>query len=63
MSTHADRKVRLWHVKSKTELLAFDSHNSPITTAIFSLDDDLIVTASHDKTVRLWDIYDVVQAI
>lgn len=48
--------VRLWFLNSKQQLHVFGEHTSEVVTALFSPDGARILTASRDKTARLWDV-------
>ncbi|KAG0009335.1 hypothetical protein BGZ81_003491 [Podila clonocystis] len=59
-SAGIDRKILLWSVYDKELKATIDGpegHTGPITNARFSADDRLLLaTASHDSTVRIWDL-------
>ena len=48
--------LRLWDLESGRQLKAFAGHSRGITFASFSPDDKQLLSASYDRTVRLWSI-------
>lgn len=47
----------LWDVESGERIKTFSGHENWIDSIDFSSDGKYIVTASRDKTIRVWDIY------
>ena len=50
----ADGVVRVWDVKSNTEVRRLSGHGGPVRSVSFS-PDGFITSAGDDKTVRVWD--------
>ena len=48
-----DNLVKVWDVKEQKELTQLKGHEQPVTAVAFT-DNDLIVTASMDRTIRTW---------
>ncbi len=50
-----DRKMaRVWNVKSGQLLLSLSGHTDTVNDAKFSYDNQLIATASDDRTIKIW---------
>ncbi|MEP2025524.1 MAG: hypothetical protein ABJH98_10030 [Reichenbachiella sp.] len=48
----------IWHLEDKRIVRIISGHQSAITAIDFSPDNERILTASRDGTVRVWDIFD-----
>lgn len=48
----------IWHLEEKRIVRIISGHQSAITAIDFSPDNQRILTASRDATVRVWDIFD-----
>ncbi|SMD38874.1 WD domain-containing protein, G-beta repeat-containing protein [Reichenbachiella faecimaris] len=48
----------IWHLEEKRIVRIISGHQSAITAIDFSPDNERILTASRDGTVRVWDIFD-----
>ncbi len=48
-----DNLVKLWDVKEQKEITQFKGHEQPVTAVVF-MDNEVIVTASMDRTIRTW---------
>ena len=55
MSASDDQTLRLWDFERRTCLSVLTGHNHYVMSASFHPSDDLIVSASLDQTVRVWD--------
>jgi hypothetical protein len=54
-TTSAQSTVALWDFRTNTPLVILDRHRGPVRDVAFNSRGDRIVTASDDKTARVWD--------
>lgn len=52
-----DSLIKLWDVKGQKELRALKGHEQPVTSVAFR-DDKTLVSASMDRTIRVWNVAD-----
>ena len=52
-----DNVVKIWDVKEQKELTQLKGHEQPVTSVAFT-DNEMIVTASMDRTIRTWTTKD-----
>ena len=55
LSASDDQTLRLWNYESRSCLSVLTGHNHYVMCASFHPSEDLIVSASLDQTVRVWD--------
>lgn len=56
MSSSDDYTVRIWNWQSRQCVAVLTGHNYYVMSASFHPTQDLVVSASLDQTVRVWDI-------
>lgn len=56
MSTSDDQTIRIWNWQSRTCICVLTGHNHYVMCAQFHPSEDMVVSASLDQTVRVWDI-------
>ena len=49
-----DRRVRLWDVETRRELLTLEGHQQQVNELAFSPGGSILASCSHDGEVRLW---------
>jgi WD40 repeat protein len=52
-----DNIVKIWDVKDQKELKQLKGHEQPVTGVVFA-GDDVVVTISMDRTIRVWNAAD-----
>ena len=56
MTASDDNTARVWETVTGKEIAALRGHEQRLTSAAFSPDGARVVTASYDKTARIWDV-------
>ncbi len=49
-------EIKVWDAATGQEKLALKGHTSRLTSVAFSTDGTRIVSASHDGTVKIWEV-------
>ena len=57
-SGRTDDTIRLWDVKTGTELKKLTGHTSKVHSVVLSPDGKTLASCSGDNTIRLWDVSD-----
>jgi len=53
--TAGDTTARLWDTETGKEIRSFLGHSQSVVSAVFSPDEQVVLTAGFDSTARLWD--------
>jgi len=56
LGTGTERVVRIWDIKSQTNVASFEGHEGPVTCLSFSENGYYLATGADDATVKLWDL-------
>jgi len=51
----SDGSIRIWNVKSRTEVAQWQGHSRGVQTAVFSPDGKQILTCGSDQSARVWE--------
>jgi WD40 repeat protein len=54
--TSPEKTARVWDAERGTEVHVLSGHTDYVNAAAFSPDNTKLITASNDKTVRIWDV-------
>ena len=52
-----DNAIKIWNVKSGTEIKHLTGHSDWADSVVFSPDGKTLISGSHDTTVKLWNTY------
>jgi WD40 repeat protein len=58
-----DGTARLWDAASGKPLVVLHGHEGPVASAAFSPDGAKVVTASDDRTARIWRVFGSTQEL
>ena len=56
VSASSDNTAIIWNLESATCMRKLKKHSSQVYFAEFSCDDSYVITASDDRTVRIWNM-------
>ena len=59
MSASDDQTIRIWNWQSRTCVTTLTGHTHYVMCAQFHPKEDLVVSASLDNTIRIWDVFNV----
>jgi len=51
-----DCAIKVWDVKTGSELFTFRGHTGPVASVSFSPDSQRLASGAYDGTVRIWDV-------
>jgi len=51
-----DSTVRLWDMRTKAEVACLSGHRDIVESILMQDDEPQIISGSHDKMIKLWDI-------
>ena len=58
-----DQTARLWDAATGKALVTLEGHTDRVWSAAFSPDGTRVVTASFDKTAKIWRVFPTTQAL
>ena len=56
LSTSQDRSVKIWDINGKKEIATYRCHTDIVHCALFTSDDEHVVSVGVDKFIRVWKI-------
>ena len=56
IATSCGRRIRIWHVRSRELLAAMGEQYYDVRSLCFSSDDNMLIAASGNAEIRLWDV-------
>jgi hypothetical protein len=56
LSESNDFAIKLFHLSTGSTMATLKGHNAPIVSAVFSPDDKTLISASADKTIKVWNL-------
>jgi hypothetical protein len=62
VSASSDKTVRVWDVRTRATIAVIEG-TQPMWSAAFSADGERLVTASEDRSARIWRVFPTMQAL
>jgi WD40 repeat protein len=56
VSASQDSTIKVWKAKNYELIKTLEGHTDIISHAVFSPNNQYIVSCSHDKTLKVWDV-------
>ncbi|MCX6719308.1 MAG: WD40 repeat domain-containing protein [Candidatus Taylorbacteria bacterium] len=53
---NGDNTIKLWDIKSRTDIATLSGHNSAVCSVAFNPDGSLLASGDADKIIKLWDV-------
>jgi WD40 repeat protein len=55
-ANNKEHVIKVWDVTAQKELKTLKGHEQPVTSVTFGADSNTLISASMDRTIRVWDI-------
>ena len=52
----ADNNLRVWNRITNMEVACMMGHTKYVRCIVIAKDDNTVITGSHDRTIRVWDL-------